>query len=78
MDSILVDKTFDLLVCEMDVKEAEGSTQSGYEFILNTVSLSQLVIVLKESLDSYLFLPYFSADFGFNVSNVSVSDSIGD
>ena len=51
----------------MKIEEAESGGESGGKLVLNAVALSQLVVVLKECLHSYLFLPHLCPDTGFDV-----------
>jgi len=67
LEAVLVGERLDFLCGEVHVEEAECGGESRDEFVLDAVSLSELVVVFEEGLHADLLLPDFGADARFDV-----------
>lgn len=67
LEAVLVGEGLDFLCGEVHIEEAECGGESGDEFILDAVSLSEFVVVFEEGLHADLLLPDFGADARFDV-----------
>ena len=65
--SVLVNEGGNFVGGEGDGEEFHGGGQGGYEFVLDAVTLPQLIIVFKECFDPDLLAPHFSPDVGLNI-----------